>query len=552
MERRELLQIGGLGSVAWLASLTRPARAADGKRPNVLLLFSDQHNADVLGCAGHAVVKTPHLDALARRGVRFTRTYCQDGICVPSRTSMLTGLYPRTTGCLYNSDRPLRPARFHALQHVLRRNGYRTGCFGKRHLPRDGELATGWDRSATTISPSMDPSDENYASWIRDRGQWEAHKRDFGGHMKSDLASHVSQVREDNRTSTYVADRTLAFLKECEAAGTPFFCWSSFIFPHQPYTPLKRWADMYPPEKVPLPPSLTEPADRLPPIMRSWRGNERRPWNLAKAAREPGVYRRYIAYYLALVSEVDHQIGRILARLDATGLRDETVVIYSSDHGDFVGAHGMVEKCAVGHNVYEETLRVPLIISFPPRFRKGGVCESLTELVDLYPTLVDLLDLKRPAGAAALPGRSLIGALTDGKPVQRAYAVSENWSQVTVITDRYKLGVWIDPTARSRKWDCRGKHPDMLFDRQSDPHELTNLIGRPDHAAVEKRLRGHLAEWTKATPDGGKRELAAGATKKRPTPRSKGLSRARDIRPDQPAPPGAATVVARDHSEIDV
>jgi len=552
MERRKFLKIAGLGSVACVAGLRRRALASAGGRPNVLLLFSDQHNADVLGCAGHAVVKTPHLDALARRGVRFTRAYCQDGICVPSRTCMMTGLYPRTTGCLHNSDQPLRPGRFHAIQHVLRRHGYRTGCFGKRHLPHDGELATGWDRSATTINPRLDPSDENYNDWVRQRGQWDAHKRDFGGHLKSDLASHISQVREGNRTSTYVADKTLAFLKEAKEAGKAFFCWSSFIFPHQPYTPLKRWADLYPPERVPLPASLNEPADRLPPILRSWRGNERQPWNLAKAAREPGIYRRYIAYYMALVSEVDHQIGRILAGLDATGLRDETVVIYAADHGDFVGGHGMVEKCAVGHNVYEETLRVPLILAWPARFRKGAVYDGLVGLLDLYPTLVDLLGLKRPADAPALPGRSLLGVLTDGKPIQRTYAISENWSQVTVITDRYKLGVWIDATQRARHWDCRGKHPDMLFDRQNDPHELTNLIGRPEHAAVEKRLRAHLAEWMKAAPDTGRREVAAKATRKPQRRRSFPLSKARDIRPDQLAGLGTAMAVTCKHNELDV
>jgi arylsulfatase A-like enzyme len=190
-------------------------------------------------------------------------------------------------------------------------------------------------------------------------------------------------------------------------------------------------------------------------------------------------------------------------------LRDNTIVIYASDHGDFVARHGMIEKCAVSHNVYEETLRVPLIISWPKRFQQGTTCNSLAELVDLYPTLVELLGLQRPADAPALAGRSLVPTLAEGKPTGRLYAVSENWSQSTVITERYKLGTWIDPTPRYAQRDFRQKFPDMLFDREKDPQELVNLAGKPEYAAVEARLRGHLAEWASRTSQEGKKALSA-------------------------------------------
>jgi len=130
----------------WLAA-SLPASAAGAATPNVLLLFADQHNADVMGCAGHSIVKTPNLDQLAAQGVRFTRAYCQDAICVPSRTSLMTGLYPRTTGCLDNGGAPVSQAKMYPLQQVFQSAGYLTGCFGKRHLPRP-TLALGWNRSA--------------------------------------------------------------------------------------------------------------------------------------------------------------------------------------------------------------------------------------------------------------------------------------------------------------------------------------------------------------------------------------------------------------------
>lgn len=149
---------------------------------------------------------------------------------------------------------------------------------------------------------------------------------------------------------------------------------------------------------------------------------------------------------------------------------------------------------------------MPLIISWPGRFQKGKVCNSVTQLVDLYPTL---LELQRPADAPKLTGRSLVPVLTKGKPTGRAYAISENWSQVTVITDRYKLGTWIDPTARHAQRDFRKRFPDMLFDRETDPQELVNLAGNPEAAGIEKQLRAYLAEWTSKTPEDGKKEMAA-------------------------------------------
>jgi arylsulfatase A-like enzyme len=475
----------------------------------VLFLFSDQHNAGFMGCAGHGHVKTPNLDKLAAKGTRFTRAYCQDGIPVPSRTSMMTGLYPRTVGCLDKPNRPPFPDRCPPLQHVMKSGGWRTGCFGKRHLARAGDMALGWDRSATTISPVQDPSDENYWDWIRERGKWDAFERDWKGSMKSDLGSHVSDLAPEERDAAYTAAKSAAFIKECGRKGEPFLCWATFHGPHQPYTPPARWADLYPLGEIELPGSLREPVESLPVAMRNWRRNTRTPWNLAKAAGDPDIYRRYISCYMGQVTEVDHYIGEVLAALDAAGLRGNTIVTYASDHGDFVGAHGMVEKCAVGQNVYEDTLRVPMIVSWPKRFRKAAMSDDPVELIDIYPTLTDALGLKRPAGALPLVGRSLVPTLKSGSAVGREYAVSENWSQATIVTEGHKLGTWIEPPPFDpyRKRDWRGKFPDMLFDRARDPAELTNLAGKADHARTEKRLRAMLDDWTARTSDEGKREF---------------------------------------------
>jgi arylsulfatase A-like enzyme len=201
----------------------------------------------------------------------------------------------------------------------------------------------------------------------------------------------------------------------------------------------------------------------------------------------------------------------VLKELERLGLAENTLVIYASDHGDFVAHHGMVEKCALGHNVYEDTLRVPLIWSWPGRLAQGQVRDDLVELLDLYPTVMELAGVERPAAAEVPPlaGRSLVPTLTKGAAVGRRYAFSENWSQTTVIAERHKLGVWIDPTPSHPQHDFRGKSPNFLFDRETDPLEVCNLSGRIEAVPVERELREALKAWDERTPSAGKEAIVA-------------------------------------------
>jgi arylsulfatase A-like enzyme len=505
MKRRTFLKASAAGAVAAAyGSYGTSQQETKRNRPNILLLFSDQHKAGVMGCAGHRLVKTPHLDRLAREGVRFTRAYCADGICVPSRTSMFTGLHPRTTGVIYNSDAPPHPERLHPVHSLLGANGYLTGCFGKRHFPR-GLNEADWDASCTTINPRLDPCEENYWDWIKQRGQYGSHIRDFKESHQASLMAHISHTAAENRTTAYAADRSIDFLRRAKDEKRPFFCWCSFIYPHQPYTPLERWARLYDLDEIELPGSVSEPVENLPQRMREWRTRTKPPWNCGTAAKDHAIYRRYVAYYYALVSEIDHHIGRVLSALKRLGLADNTIVIYSSDHGDFVAAHGMIEKCAVGHNVYEDTLRVPLIFHWPGEFEKGRIYSGLTELIDMYPTLLEITGISRPDSRYNLAGRSLVPVLSGSSMPSKCYVVSENWSQVTVIGERYKLGKWITPPAKYDKWDWGKSHPGMLFDRRNDPLEVNNLINEPSVNGVCEELTRLLAEWQARTPDDGKK-----------------------------------------------
>jgi arylsulfatase A-like enzyme len=215
---------------------------------------------------------------------------------------------------------------------------------------------------------------------------------------------------------------------------------------------------------------------------------------------------------------VDHHIGRIMEALRGEGMAGDTIVLYAADHGDFVAGHGMIEKCALGHNVYEDTLRVPLIFSRPGQIREGQVCSGLAELVDLYPTLLDLAGLPRPSGYE-LAGRSLKSTLEKGAPTGRRAAISENWSQLTVITDRYKLGRWIEPP--NAKYDYR-RHGDQLFDLVKDPLEVDSLFKDPGAGEIRAGLEKTANEWSARTPARAKELSAPRALGLGGAPKSKG------------------------------
>jgi len=249
-----------------------------------------------------------------------------------------------------------------------------------------------------------------------------------------------------------------------------------------------------------------ESKENLPPMMQSIRNGGNKVWNVDKAYADEQLWRNYIGAYYALVTEVDHQVGEILKALDETDQTNETIVIYTSDHGDFVGNHGMVEKAAAGQNVYEDILNIPLIIRYPGNKKNGKHVGELVSLVDIYPTLVELLGLKMPKLKNPLQGESLMQTLLTGKPMKRNYFVSESWSQATVITKDQKLGIMLDPTALHRNWDFRD-FGDMYFDRTKDPLEIDNRIkDSGDQKDIEK-LRGYYDEFIRNIPATGKDEV---------------------------------------------
>lgn len=529
MEKRQLLRSISLVTTAAVTLNPMAGVAKDNKKqtkPNVIFIFTDQHRADVFSYTGNPDVQTPAFDKMAKDGVVFNRAYCQDAISAPSRNSLFTGLYPRTLGLM---DNPLVHTstldNAVSIQSTLKENGYKTYAFGKRHLYSASDQ--GWD-VLKSHSEKENPED-NYVKWIEEQGyakefgeDWAA---EFGRYPNGNslsgtqypiapMGTRTTKLPAECTMEAYSAQETIRVIKEHAESGEPFFCFTSFYRPHQPYNPLPEYLAKHNASawgegrnngsSVAMPASLREPAENLTPFMTNLRKKPSGVWCLGVAAEDEQLYRDYIVAYYALVEEIDHHVGQIFEELEKSGLAENTIVIYASDHGDFVGNHGMIEKAAAGQNVYEETLRVPLMFYWKGKLENSSR-EDLVELVDIYPTIVELTGAKLPELGTDLQGQSLVSTLIKGKDVKRDYIVSESWYQATVVTKDSKLGIWLDPGPMYDDRDWR-ESTNFFFDRASDPIEVNNLYSDQRYSNKIKKLEQLYIDFTESISDEGKQQ----------------------------------------------
>ncbi len=496
------------------------------KKPNVLILLSDQHQKKVMGFEGHPDVITPNLDRFAKESLVFNRAYCPTGISSASRSALMTGLYPRTLGLLSNSDTTEVMKEVVSMASIFKHNGYNTYAFGKRHAIL--AIDEGWD--VCHAHQCEESPGQSYVEWIDQQGFSEAFANDWAAEFGRGpdcspfektvisfalMGTRLSQLPDGYTMEAYTARLTIDMIREQAQLEKPFFCWATFYRPHQPYTPVKKYMDLYDVSgwgngtrhnsRIKKPATLYEPEENLPPQMQDIRHGHNRIWRVDKAFEDEQLWRNYIGAYYALVSEIDHYIGQILQTLSDTRQEQETIVIYMSDHGDFVGNHGMIEKAALGQNVYEDILNIPLIFHYPGKTKTGSTEELVTN-VDVLPTLIDMLDLEVPSLKFPFQGHSLRKVITGIGSLKRDYVVSESWSQATVITADYKLGIMLDPTKAHPTWDYR-KFGDMFFVSKNDPVETHNLAKDNKYSKIIRQLKMHYEHFTRTYPDIGKQEL---------------------------------------------
>lgn len=421
-------------------------------KPNILFLFSDQHNARCMSNAGHPDVRTPNLDRLAAEGMRFDNAYANNPICTPSRISYLSSLYPSTHGyyALYGPS-PVKPMT--SLFKHFRLNGYRTGALGKLHTPRY------WIE--TDCQFVYDEFIE-FPKYLEGAGLYELNdNRNFTGHRDGEM----STLPYEHSCESALAKQAIRFLrnegepKDRGKDDAPCIGWISFSRPHHPFTPSSPFAGMYPPE------SLT-----LPPISSEKNGSKAEPI-------EEQQLRKQLSAYLGLVSQVDAAIGTILDELERRGELENTIIVYTSDHGDFAAEHGLVEK--YGGLSHRAITRVPLIVRMPDQRNAGTVVDGIVEAVDLFPTLCELADIPIPN---TVQGISYAGTVLRGESSLRDSALTENCYRKALATKGWRYVANL------------GEQRDELYDLESDPWELRNLIDDPAHAETAHRMLRKLME----------------------------------------------------------
>ena len=490
---------------------------------NVLLITTDQQRADSIGVYGNPVCKTPHLDRLAAQGTRYTACRTQNPYCQPSRATILTGTYPSTHGVTSNGIDLPDDATERALSTLLGAVGFRTGFIGKAHfastypvlptgklesVPGSALMADDWHGPYfgfddvelllfghnMRIAPLMGqwtwcfgppPFGLHYASWLFRDGEAAGIERlrlmqpEAAGAEWDHTQTWKSALPEEHHPTTWIGDRAVAFLDDVAAGDRPFFAWVSFPDPHHPMDPPAPWSALYSADDVRpyLPEKRSDDHDDKPPIHAAWaRGARGTPMEWANpggATLTDDELATMTAGYYAMVSQLDHQIGRVVGHLDQLGITDDTLVIVTTDHGELLGDHQMVFK---GPLHYDGLLRLPLIIR-GPGFPAGAVVDDPVGTIDLAPTALAAAGIDRPAWMEG----SVLPPLDDSP---REHVLTENDHQMVI-----KLPL---RTITTRRWKLTRyeRTPDVgeLYDLESDPGEFDNRWADPGCTSVKDDL----------------------------------------------------------------
>ncbi|GAB4525215.1 MAG: alkaline phosphatase family protein [Roseibium sp.] len=489
---------------------------------NILFVMYDQLRFDYLGCAGHPHLATPNFDRVAAMGVRFTNAYVQSPVCGASRMSFYTGRYASSHGAQWNGF-PLRVGE-HTLGDHLRKAGMDCWLLGKTHMKADAEGMARLGLAPDSIIGARQ-AECGFDVFIRDDGLWgqgpdgfyDEKRSPYNEYLKSkgydgdnpwadfanagirngekasgwmfDNADEPANIREEDSETPWLTTRTIEFIDQ---AKEPWCAHVSYIKPHWPYIVPAPYHSMYGPNHVPA--ALRSPVERddAHPVFDAFMGNR-----IAAAFQQDEVRRKVIPAYMGLIKQCDDQLGRLLDHLEVTGRMKDTMIVLTSDHGDYLGDHWLGEKDLF----HEPSVKIPLIV-YDPRGEadrtRGTVCDALVEAIDLAPTFVEAAGGKIPDHI--LEGRSLGPWLRGETPAWRDFVVSEYDYSVTPMCE--KLGISSRDARLFMVFDGRYKliHAEggfrpMLFDLQSDPDEFHDLAKADGHDAEIDRLYGLLGRW---------------------------------------------------------
>jgi arylsulfatase A-like enzyme len=473
------------------------------RRPNILFVMSDDHAAHAIGAYGSRINRTPHMDRLAESGVRLTNCHCTNSICTPSRATILTGQYGHVTGVrewqTLDNRRPIQ------LQKLLRAAGYTTALFGKWHLGH-GLAENVWSDDART--PDAVPCDPaGFDDWATLPGQGLYHDPKF--------YTPTGERVVEGYASDVITDLALEWLGETRDTVKPFFLCVHHKAPHRPWLPGDRYMHLYENETIPPPPTFDDDYATRPAaaearmrvlgdlIHEDVKADP--PQGLSRAELKDWYYQRYIKDYLRCVASVDASVGRLLDYLDEAGLSDQTIVIYTSDQGFFLGDHGWYDK----RFIYEHSLRMPFLMRVPGEVPAGSVRDELLTNLDFAPTLLDYAGVAVPDEMQGTSGRAMLRG--EALPDWQTAFYYRYWdhgghnvcAHYGVRTVTHKLIYFYTPrrTMRGEAGEPRIDPYWELFDLAKDPDELRNVYGDPACAGVQAELHAELDRLQAACGD---------------------------------------------------
>ncbi len=497
------------------------------KARNILFVMFDQLRWDYLSCYGHPHLETPHMDRLAAMGVRFTRAYVQAPLCGPSRMSTYTGRYVQSHGASWNAT-PLKVGEMTMGDH-LRRAGMDCWLVGKTHMAADAEgmarlglepdsligarvAECGFDvferedgmRAVGPDGPLSEPGGTAYDAYLRARGYdgdnpWHDHANsgvDAQGNVLSGWfmrhASEAANIEEADSETPYLTRRGMAFI--ASRNDTPWLCHLSYIKPHWPYIVPAPYNTMYGPEHVLAPVRSDAEHAAAHPVLKAFMTTP-----VGQAFSRDDVRQAVIPAYMGLIKQCDDQLGVLLDWLEGTGRMQDTMIVLTSDHGDFLGDHWMGEKTFF----HDAAVKVPLIIYDPSEdadVTRGTVCDALVEAIDLAPTFVEVAGGEVPEHI--LEGHSLLPLLRGEATWARDRAICEYDFSATPLAEKLGLSVrdavmFMVADTRWKLIHVEGGFPPILFDLQNDPDELIDLGADPRHAQVVAAMYDKLFRWTR-------------------------------------------------------
>lgn len=438
-------------------------------QPNILIIQSDQHRFDCLGTTGNPDVRTPNIDAIANDGTTFEQSFCPYPVCTPSRYSFLTGLWVHQhLGWTNHSTIPNGMATF---PRILRDAGYRTKAVGKMHLTPT-YLDVGFDEMLLAEQNGPGRYEDDYHRYLREEGLCDGvdlvdQEREYRARATQrywdTFGALVSDLDEDHHSTTWIGDRAVETLDGWEGGGNLLM--ASFIKPHHPFDPPAPWHEMYDPAALTVLPGWTDRPD--PEDVLFSKGY------FSHSNLDDRRLRRLMAYYYGSISHIDHHVGRMIDSLRARGLYDDTLIVFNSDHGEYLGFHHMKGK---GNRMYEPLVRVPLIVKWPGQTREAVRRDDLVNTIDLSPTFLN-------------------AAGCDVPDVMSGFDLREETSREVMFAESAR---GFEVMARSRTHKllmCEDSDYDRLYDLENDPLELTNVLRKTEHAEARDALRDNLARW---------------------------------------------------------